>query len=262
MADGYQFIYNKVPSEIYNVSLVFLQNSYTNRPAGSGVEMITDTIKRNARVLYLGASQAPQLEFPIEVVFEKPVDIFEFTQVKDWLGGEIQFRELQICSEYFNTFYFNCYIRLEEDLIYNGGYRGVRATVICDAPFAWEFQDEIVYPLDPNKNNTIFFNNLSADSELLKPIIIFTMAKSGTFSITNIETGKITQFTGLNAGETVTLDNLNGFIESSLGIRRVKNFNKIFLKLIKGTNELRCSTNASSLTIKFQNAKRIGGGYY
>lgn len=262
MACGYPFIYNKIPSEIYNVSLVFIDESYTNRPSGSGIEMITDTVRRNAKVLYLGASQAPPLEFNIEVVFDNPVDIFVLTQVKDWLGGSISFTELQICAEYFNTYYFNCYIQLNEDLVYNGGYRGVSATVKCDAPFAWEFADERRYELNPGKNNTIFFNNLSADSELLRPTIEVTMASSGNFSIQNITTGKTTTFTGLTGGETVVLDNLYGFITSSLGVLRVANFNKVFLKLAKGMNELLVTGNANLLVIQFQNAKRIGGAYY
>lgn len=259
---GYNFIYNSIPSELYNCSLVFLDESYTDRPSGSGIEFITDQIRRNAKVLYLDAMQAPPLEFGIEVVFDDPVNIFVFTQVKDWLGGEINFKQLQICAEYFNTFYWNCYITLEEDLIYNGGYRGVRATVHCDAPFAWEFQDEINYNIN-NQSGTIYFNNLSADSDMMRPILEFTMASNGgSFSITNVTTGKTTAFTGLSQNETITLDNELGFIISSLGLLRVKNFNKVFLKLAKGTNQLDYSAGASTMTIKFINAKRIGGGYY
>ena len=262
MACGYQFIYNKIPSELYNVSLVFIDENYTNRPAGSGIEMITDSIRRNPKLLYLDAKQSPPLEFPIEVVFDEPVDIFVLTQVKDWLGGEIKFSKLQICAEYFNTYYFNCYIQLNEDLVYNGGYRGVKATVKCDSPFAWEFEDERRYELDPSKTNTIYFNNLSADSELLRPTIEFTMYNSGSFSIYNKTTNKITEFTDLSAGEIITLDNLYGFLNSSLGLHRVSNFNKVFLKLEKGVNELVCSGNISLLVFRFQNAKRIGGAYY
>lgn len=262
MADGYPFIYNKIPSELYNVSLVFIDESYTNRPSGSGIEMITDSIRRNPKVLYLDAKQSPPLEFPIEIVFDEPVDIFVFTQVKDWLGSSLNFTDLQICAEYFNTYYFHCYIQLNEDLVYNGGYRGVKATVKCDSPFAWEFEDERRYELNPSKTNTIYFNNLSADSELLRPIIEFTMTNSGNFSIYNETTGKTTEFKNLVAGETIVLDNLYGFLTSSLGVYRVANFNKVFLKLAKETNKLVCSANASLLIFRFQNAKRIGGAYY
>lgn len=262
MACGAEFIYNRIPSELYGVSIVFLNESYTNRPSGSGVEIITDAIKRNAEVVQVGSQQAPPLEFGIEVVFDEAVDIFVLTQVKDWLGGEVKFRELQICVDNFNTFYFNCYIVLKEDLIYGDGYRGVSATVKCDSPWAWEFETEEPFTLDSTKNNTIYFNNLSADTELLKPILEFTMVRAGDFSITNVETGLTTEFTGLLSGETIKIDNKLGFIESSLGLKRIGNFNKIFLKLIKGTNELLCSPNVTSMKLTFKNAKRIGGGFY
>lgn len=263
MPCGYPFIYNGVPSETYDCSLAFIDENYNKRPSGSGIEITTDTIQRNARAVFLNAKQTPPLEFGIEIIFEKPVDIFVFTQIKDWLGGEISFKQLQICAEYFDTFYYNCYLELKEDYIYNGGYRGLSATVHCDAPWAWEFEDERSYELKPNIDNHIFFNNLSADTEMLRPIIEFTMIDSGDFSITNLTNqNRVTKFSNLTQGETITMDNLYGFIDSSLGIRRVSNFNKVFLKMPKGMNELICNGNCNKLKIKFQNAKRIGGGYY
>lgn len=264
MACGMPFIYNNTPSEIYNVSLVFLDESWTNRPSGSGVEFITDTIRRNPRTLYLDAQQSPPLEFNIEVVFDEPVDIFVFTQVKDWLGGELSFKELQICADNFSSFYFNCYIELTEDLIYAGGYRGMKATVHCDAPWAWQYEEENVYEYtNTSITHNIQFNNLSADTELLRPILEITVADNGDVSIINRSNqNKETKFTGLQAGEVITIDNLWGFITSSTGLRRVSNFNKVFFKMIKGMNDITIGTNISKLVIRYQNAKRIGGGYY
>ena len=97
---------------------------------------------------------------------------------------------------------------------------------------------------------------------MLRPVIEFTTADSGDFYITNRTLDRTTSFSGLQQNETITLDNLHGFIESSTGLFRVSNFNKVFFKLAKGTNEIVCGPNASALKIKFQNAKRIGGGYY
>lgn len=262
MVRGYPFIYNKIPSEIYNVSLVFLDENYTNRPSGSGVEMITDTIRRNAQVVYLDATQQPPLEFGIEVVFETPVDIFVLTQVKDWLGGEVSFKQLQICADYFNTYYFNCYIQLEEDLIFNGGYRGVKAKVICDAPWSWQFPERLTYDLESNKSNTIYFDNLSADSEPMRPVMEFTMLDDGNLTLENLTTNRTTKFTGLSQGETIRFDSLNAIIESSMGLRRVSNFNKVFPKMIKGENKIIVTGPINKLVFIYQNAKRIGGGYY
>lgn len=263
MICGYPFIFNNTPSEEYNVSLVFLGDSYTNRPSGSGVEMITDRVRRNAQLLYLDGMQAPPLDFDINVVFDDPVDIYTLERVKDWLGGEISFKKLQICAEHFDTYYFNCYIELREDLIYADGYRGVTATVHCDAPWAWQFEDVKSYILNPDDINVIHFDNLSADSEMLRPIITFTMARNGEFYIKVPENkNRVTEFKNLISGESVTIDNLNGFITSTQGVSRIANFNKVFCKIPKGTNYLECGRNANYIEIKCTNAMRIGGGYY
>lgn len=240
--------------------MVFLEANYTNRPSGSGIEMITDTIRRNARVMHISGKQAPVLQFPIEVVFDEPVDIFVFTQVKDWLLSSTDFKQLQICAEYFNTFYFNCYIESDEDLVYNGGYRGLRGTVICDAPWAWEFETTMTYEINKTPYN-FRFNNLSADTELLKPIIEITSG-GGDVSIINQTTGKTTSFTALSAGEVVTLDNQYAVLTSSIGANRLPNFNKIFLKFAKGMNDIQVTGKITQLVIKYENAKRIGGAYY
>jgi hypothetical protein len=282
MIYGYPFIFDKTPSEIYGVSLVFISNSYTNRESGSGVEFITDSIRRNPKVVYLDGQQTPPLEFGVEIVFDDPVDIFVFTQVKDWLGGAINFKELRICADNFAGFYFNCYIELEEDLVYAGGYRGIRGTVHCDAPWAWQDEESVVYEFaDTTIPHLIQFNNLSADSEYLRPVIEMTVTTgkpyegdSNPYTAAIVNTSFLdrkTEFTNLNQGETVELDNLYGFINSYIGtgedrvnnsLNRVKNFNKVFLKLVKGINNLVVSPNVSRLKITYQNAKRIGGAFY
>lgn len=260
---GYPFIFNGIPSEQYNASLVFLDEDAQKRPSGSNTNFDIVQIRRNPKQFCVDATQSESLKFGIEVAFNDPVDIYTLTQVKDWLGGPLQFSQLQICAENFNSFYFNCYIELKEDLIYNGGYYGVTGEVHCDAPFAWEFERTKTYNLTAGSTNNLYFNNVSADSELLRPLITITMGSAGDFSLTDVQNNNsITSFTGLSAGEVLTLDNLYGIITSSTGLRRVSNFNKIFLKMPKGQNKLIVTGNAVKLQITYTNAKRLGGGYY
>lgn len=262
MICGYPFIYNGIASELYECSMVYINESYTNRPSGSGVEFYTTSVRRNAEVLFLDARQSPPLEFGIEIVFDEPVDIYVLSRVKDWLGGQLGFKKLQVCIDNFSTFYYMCYIELNEDLIYAGGYRGISATVHCNAPFAFENEREKKYILDPDGTTDIRFNNVSEDSELLRPVIEFQMVRNGSFYITNNDTGKTTRFDNLQQEEILTLDNKNGIILSDTTILRVNNFNKVFLKLIKDVNHLTVGPNASYLTFRWINARRIGGGFY
>ena len=95
------------------------------------------------------------------------------------------YEELQICADNFDRFYYNCIIHPKEDLIYGDGYRGLSATVECDAPYAYEFETVLKYTLNPDvtKSDTFVFHNYSDDFELMSPKLQFHMADNGNFSI-------------------------------------------------------------------------------
>lgn len=306
MPMGNSFIYNGISSDMYNASLVFIDNSYTERESGSGFSLITTSIRRNPQMVYLDTEYGDPLTFDVEIVLDDPVDIISFTSFKNWLGGQVTYVPLQIIAENFQNYYFNCVIHLQDDLIYNGGYRGVTAQVECDAPWAWSFPITNKYALTPNQTNTIRFFNTSEDSELLKPRFKFHMASAGTFSIrcehyneykfqvtngstvyarnmlyqdaiaycemndyplTYIQTSKdydkTTTFTSLSADETVDVDSKYGSINSSVSYNlAVGNFNKVFLQMPQGECTLTVTGQADSLYISYQNAIRMGGGYY
>lgn len=185
MPMGYPFIFNGVQSEAYNASLVFIDNSYTNRVSGGDKSVITASVRRNPVKQYLDTEYEDVLQFPIEIVFDEAVDIYELTNLKNWLTSPVKYEQLQICAENFERFYYNCIIHLNEDLIYANGYWGVSATVECDAPYAHEFERVEKYTLNPDvtKTDTFVFENYSDDFELMKPILKFHMAADGNFSV-------------------------------------------------------------------------------
>ena len=302
MVIGYPFIYNGIASELYDASLVFLDENYTNRPSGSEKDVVTDSIIRNAQKIWLDTTQEEVLKFGIEIVFDTPGDIHKLTTLKKWLAGSSGYAPLQICAEGFESYYYNCIIHLDKDLIYNGGYCGVSATVECDAPWAWQIENTKMYNLNVGKTNTIYFNNESDDIEMLKPILTFHMATAGTFSlnckefdinhfdITNInQTGltkeeairycrihnisiknitpsvyydKTTVFSNIASDDIVQCDNQWGKITANLTTGIVQKFNKVFLKLPKGKCTLTVTGNADKMYLSYKNAKRMGGGYY
>lgn len=207
MPMGYTFVYDGVSSEIYNASLVFLDENYTNRPSGSQRELITTSITRNPRQLYLGVKYPDVLTFNIEVVFDNPVDIFTFSQFKEWLGGKINYAPLKVCAENFLNFYWNCIINLKEDLIYNGGYRGVSAEVQCDSPWAYQDEQTNEYLLSTTSDNNFIFENISADNEEMRPKITFHMAEEGDIKIRCVH---------YNESRFMIIDEENHILENNL----------------------------------------------
>ena len=110
MIGGYQFIFNGKRSEDYHVSLVLIDNSYTNRASGGDKEIVTASIRRNPRKQYLDTEYSNVLQFNIEIVFENAVDIYQLTDLKNWLSSPTGYEELQICADNFERVYYNCII--------------------------------------------------------------------------------------------------------------------------------------------------------
>ena len=105
MPMGYPFIFNGVQSELRNVSLVFIDNSYTNRPSGCDKSLVTASIRRKPTKQYLDTEYDNVLQFDIEIVYDQAVDIYELTDLKNWLTAPVGYEQLQICADNFDRFY-------------------------------------------------------------------------------------------------------------------------------------------------------------
>lgn len=264
---GYPFIYSGVPSEIFGMSIVFINNNNTEVNSGSGVELKIDNVFRNPEVLFMGAIQSPVLQFPIEFVCDQAMDVYKLHEVKDWLFGNLNYKPLQICVDTLKTYYFNCKLIAEKDYIYGDGYTGFSCTAMCDAPWAWEFPIKKEFDLSASNFNTVKVFNVSGDKEDIKPIVRFKLLPNEYyFSIKNKSNNNLLfEFADLQSEEEIEVNNKTGIITSSTGLRRLKNLtkgiNSGFLKLKKGQNILEC-TGKVHLEIIYQNAIRLGGGFY
>ena len=50
MVMGYPFVYNGMASELYDASLVFIDEDYTNRPSGSEKAVVNDSDRKSTRL--------------------------------------------------------------------------------------------------------------------------------------------------------------------------------------------------------------------
>lgn len=291
---GLPFIFNGVPSEFYGCSIVFIEEDPNKRTSGDGRTFTTIKPLRSAKQSVLDVQVDQPLSFGIEIVFDDPVDIHTLTEVKSWLASPLKFCKLQVCSDLFDQYYWNCYITLNNDLIYAGGYRGVTATVTCDAPWAWSEQRDIQL-----LGQTTKFINISEESVPMKPILSFT-ATPGAYLIIEIYNDDLTYDRTFMIGEpneklsntqkdgttvtytvpswaktfetfeSVTLDSSTGIFvckDSSGNLLkkkyRTQSFNKQLLRIPHGICYIKVdSSGVSNLKITYQNVKRIGGGFY
>ena len=294
---GLPFIFNGIPSEFYECSMVFLYNDSTKRESGDGRTFTTIKPLRSARQSVLDVQIDQPLSFPIEIVFNNPVDMYTLSKVKSWLASPLNFCKLQVCSDLFDQYYWNCYITLSEDLTYAGGYRGVTGTVVCDSPWAWSIPRDLSLTV----GETIKFLNDTQDCQYMRPKLSFTTGATDSFIALEVYNDELTYditfimdglpghtreyvqadgstisysvpsyATRFTVGETTTFDSYTGLFTTynSSGkivkdAHRAAIFNKQFILIPQGYMNIKLTGSLiSNVNMNYQIAKRIGGAFY
>jgi phage-related protein len=139
-----------------------------------------------------------------------------------------------------------------------------KAHVVCDAPWAWTFPKTYTFTYG---NNVVVadytFLNDSANSDYIYPQLNFTLNSAGTyFTLVNkTDSNRTFQFTGLNNGETIQVDNDRQIIVSSVPYaHRLSNFiGYKWFRLLPGVNLLSINAAIGTFSITYNLARKIGG---
>lgn len=262
---GAGFIYDGISSEIYGLRIAELNAQGVNESMGSSdVEIVSQKLFRRSTPYFFGSTASPVLSFSMTAFSEEEIDAEFFQLIQKIYFSSRTYKKLQIDQVDMQGVYFDAILK-EPTIVRVGNLlQGIKFTVSCNAPFAFNFPKTVTYPYTAAiVDSTIVFNNTSDDTgNYLYPDTIITMNSfGGNVSITNLsDSNRISSFTAMSASEILTVNNSLQTIESSTGLKRLSNFNKKFLRLVPGVNRLRIQGNISNFSMTTQTiAKRIGG---
>ena len=256
--------YNGVPSETYNLKISGIESSGESSSMGSTpMDIITQKIFRRPTPYLLGVTPSEVLTFDIEVTSPDEIDAETYQLIQKWMFSSRKYHPLLIFQPDMASVYFNCIFNNPKTIRIGNVIIGFTATVVCDSPFAYEWEKDINYTYtSPTVNSNVLFYNSSDDNEAyIYPKFIITMNNFGGFvSITNSDdSGRVFSFTGLSPSEIITMNNDLQTISSSTGLRRLSNFNKNFMRLVPGKNNLNIQGNIANIKMTTQFlAKKIG----
>jgi phage-related protein len=262
---GRSFIYNNIPSDYYGLLIGDLDSGGVNETMGSSnMEILDQKIYRRATPFFYGATPSPILTFDMSAFSENEIDSDFFRLIQKVFFSSKKYSKLQIVQDDMAEIYFDAILNDPKIIRVGNLLRGISFTVTCSSPFAWNFPKTTTYTYStPTIDSTVIFNNSSDDNgSYLYPSNVITMNSfGGNITITNLsDSNRVFSFTGLQAGEVITIDNSLQTISSSTGLKRLSNFNKKFLRLIPGVNNLRIQGAISTATMTCQFvSRRIGG---
>lgn len=257
------FTYNGEMSEYYNLQIASMDSGGATSNNGSGsIDIIDDFIFRNPVPYFYGVKYNSKLSFPVAFFSPDEVTAVDISYIQQWLFGDLQYRNLAIVQPDMDGIYFKC-IFTDPQIIKAGNLiRGISGTAICNSQWAFTYPRTITYEYGsaPSDTEIRFFNN-SHYKGYNRPIVSFKMDSSGgDLSVVNeSDDSREFLFESLSARETITTNSSLGQVQSDLGLRRLSNFNKNFLRLKNGLNVLKVTGNISELSITYEFVRRLGG---
>lgn len=255
---GYTFMFNNIPSEVYNLYISSPDGGMIETTGAGDIELLTQQVFRNPKPYLLGVQQSPVLSFDVQFTSPDELMVEDIRIIQAWLFGQSGYQKLQIQQQDMQDIYFNCFLTSPKIIKSGNMIKGIAGTVVCDSPFAWAFPKTTTKNYTSSANETFILNNTSDNSYYTYPTIIATVdIYGGTFSITNnTDNGRVFSFTGLSQTEVLTIDNERCIITSSTGLRRLSHFNKNWFRLLRGVNNLTILGNVSQVKITYSPARK------
>ena len=262
---GRTFLYDGIPSEMYNLYLGELGASGEATTAtSSDVTLLTQKLFRRPTLLLYGAEAAPVLQFPFYCYSPDEITGEDFSNISGWLFGGMSYKVLRICQNDIQNVYFNAFLTQPQIIRVGNIIRGFTCTVTCDSPWGWSYPRTSTYSYNANAysiTDSISFLNVSENSFYTYPtsLIITANVFGGSVTIRNTSDGNRDFILTLLPNEVVTINNDLQLISSNLVTYPLYKFNLNFLRLVRGTNNLTISGNVASIVITYNPAVKIGG---
>ena len=140
----------KNSKQFHNLILAFIDDSSNTYDSGGSFELVTDELPGRAdTVLYGKKYSSSHMEFSIEIINpDRYLTSEEMIEIKDWLFGQDGWAKLELLDDdaVHMDCYLNCILQPDQD-IFDGGYRGIRCTLINQSSFAYK-NPVVIYDRD------------------------------------------------------------------------------------------------------------------
>lgn len=240
------FEFDGISSDDMGVQLVRVETGLLNSQFAHNQTPITDKVKGRNKEYFFGV-ELSLFKFSITIaLLEDQLWTREMRmRIAEWLFKS-QYKPF-ISGDNLDVIYY-CIADGDASRFDNTLQEGyITIDFTCNSPYAYTPTYVNTYDYTTAPTNIITVENLSNVETRYCPELEITMVAGTSITITNLTNGGIkTIFTGLTIGEIIYVNNQSKQIISSLpNTYRLGNFNKNWLKLVKGVNRLQIDGNAN-----------------
>jgi len=256
---GCDFLYDNQKGSDFGLSIVTIGSNDGLSSFGTNQSIIEQKLKTIDEPFFQGVSREP-ITIPLTfAILDNTVkwDYEKRSQIVNWL---FQSDYKEFISEDNDSI---CYYLLATgesqrwDNGINNGY--ITISFRMRTPYAYTLKQEEKYEITQDNNVIELVNRSNIRDYRYYPIFEFIMPTDATsISFQNLsDGGKEINFTGLNGGEIIYLNNKTGEIISSTGLLRLSSCNRKWFYLTYGVNRVKVvcdgtGTNEIDLTVSMQ----------
>lgn len=234
---GLSILYDGRPSEEFGLMLADVGSAkQESGKVGGKLAIMEDRTSLRHDPIHYGTTQNDGLSFPISLVVSdgsRRLDRHDIAAISGWLTGHKQYKELVICQEDMAGILYRALITELEAIEVGSQAVGVRATVVCDAPYAYfRCADTVIAG-----GETIYRNRSNLNDYYLPKLSLSGVGVE--VSIVNKTTGETFTLSGMSPAEkTIHMDCANGLLESSDGTDLYGCWNEMSPRFVRGDNLL------------------------
>lgn len=232
----------------------------TEMSVGGTFEIVKDRTFRNPRSFYYGGYYSEPHVFEISIASLEEPTAQQTSDINKWLFNNFdnEYKQLEILQDDMMGLYYYCILSNPQITYINGYARAWKVTVECDSQFM--YRNPITHTLTKpqmggNTGTLQIINNSSFAKYIYFPIEFKSNGSSVTI-INQSDNNRTTTFNNLVSGEVINVDELMQ-IKSSTGNKRLKDTNKIMLRLCQGVNNIQITGDIEYFNLVYTEALMV-----
>lgn len=272
---GCHFTYADTSSRLYNLWFAHCDTSENTSINGETQSVTVFNSRGNRKYLIDDSLNDSAISFEVEILTDddRTLSTQEIKSIERWLFNRRNYYKLyvdiaddcigetyQIIDGTEKRFYFNCRFTNPTKIYGNGGVAGFKAVMECDSHLLWQESITHTFDLSHTSGSQSSVVSLDIDSdtnEYVYPKVTITMADAGgDISITNNtdDSTRLTSFKSLTGGIEFII---NGNLNYISGDNYIKFYDKNFIRLLPGINNISIVGAVSSIKFEWENRKYL-----
>lgn len=247
------FTYNGINSLDMDITHVSTDSGLYQESLG-GNRTIKETQNSTSDRRYFNRIGLDPIDFDLIIMFNEPVTIEQQDFICAWLIQDY-YQELYFEDELDKIYY--CMVNGRPTINHNGLGEGyITFPMRCFDGYL--YSREIIQTFDLTANTSSGTNITLYNDGHVEVYPLVTIALQDTsVTLLNLTTNESTQFTNVLSGETLTLDNENEEISTSIaGMYRYANHNDVFMRILPPSTQFTV-TGKCTLTFDYRNKRKF-----